>query len=304
MAKRVSPAIQPPLCEALSLAFWYKKDLRRHLNSCLVGQRELVAQLDWSDYKRNIVGQLVDTLDADQHKYFESFLALILGTADVTNPTHLKRLDDGDRKYSDAVTALDSLREQVEPYRRMKSDEDAADRRRELDRKRALDRQAVTTQLEKMRALFVSINQQDPQARGYSLEKFLNSLFELYDIDAKGPFSLTGEQIDGAFTLEGTEFLVEAKWRSEKTATSDLDIFAGKIGRKLDNTLGLFLSMNGFQDTALSLHSHSRPVMILMDGADLSAVVEGRISMPELIIRKRQHAARTGEIMLSAYGLQ
>jgi hypothetical protein len=43
--------------------------------------------------------------------------------------------------------------------------------------------------------------------------------------------------------------------------------------------------------------------MILMDGADLSAVVEGRISMPDLLRRKRQHAARTGEIFLSAYHL-
>jgi hypothetical protein len=43
--------------------------------------------------------------------------------------------------------------------------------------------------------------------------------------------------------------------------------------------------------------------MILMDGADLSAVVDGRITLPELLSRKRQDAARTGEILLSAYKL-
>jgi hypothetical protein len=93
MAKHVSPAILPPLREALTLAFWFKPDLRRHLNSCLPDHRALVAQLDWSDYKRNIVGQLVDTLHADQHKYLDALLTLILGTADITDPAHLKRLD-------------------------------------------------------------------------------------------------------------------------------------------------------------------------------------------------------------------
>ena len=113
MAKQVRPAILPPLREALTLAFWFKPDLRRHLNSCLPEQRGLIAQLDWSDYKRNIVGQLIDTLDADQHKYFDALLTLILGTADITDPAHLKRLDDGEHKYADAVAALDSLRAQV-----------------------------------------------------------------------------------------------------------------------------------------------------------------------------------------------
>lgn len=41
--------------------------------------------------------------------------------------------------------------------------------------------------------------------------------------------------------------------------------------------------------------------MILMDGSDLSAVMEGRIELPELLTRKKQHAARTGEIFISAY---
>ena len=145
----------------------------------------------------------------------------------------------------------------------------------------------------------------NPSAGGAEARLFtrdlLNSLFNMYDIDAKGPFRVAGEQIDGAFTFEDTEFLLEAKWRSEKTAASDLDTFAGKIGRRLDNTLGMFLSMNGYHDTAESLHSQARAVMILMDGADLSAVVEGRISMPELLSRRRRHAARTGEILLNAY---
>ena len=298
--KRISPAVLQPLKEALALAFWYKPDLRAFLASCLPS-RTLIAQLDWTAYKRTIVAQLIDTLAADQHKYFDDLLNLILATADITDPAHLKRIDDGERKYTEAVTALTTLRQQVEPYRRLRSAEEEAERRREADRARAERQRAMTEKLEQLRQLFFEIVSQDPQQRGYSLERFLNELFALFDIDAKAPFRIVGEQIDGAFTFEGTEFLLEAKWRQDKSETADLDSFAGKIGRKLDNTLGLFLSMNGFQDSAVELHSQGRAVMILMDGADLSAVVEGRIELPELVSRKRQHAARTGDIYLKAY---
>jgi hypothetical protein len=298
--KRVSPAILPPLKEALTLSFWYKPDLRAHLAVCL-SNKQLVAQLDWTAYKRNIVGTLVDLLAAEQHLYFDDLLSLILSTADLTDPAHLKRLEDGERKYAAAVGALATLRKQVDPYRRMRDEEEEAERQREADRARSEIQQAVVKRLEELRQDFYRIIGEAEQQRGYSLELLLNGLFTLFDIDAKGPFRIRGEQIDGAFTLEGNEFLLEAKWQAAKTPTSDLDTFAGKINRKLDNTLGLFVSMNGYQETALELGANGRPVMVLMDGSDLSAVLEGRVELPQLLRRKRQHAAQTGEIYLSAY---
>ncbi len=300
MSKRISPAILPPLKEALTLAFWYKPDLRAFLNACF-SDRQLVAQLDWTDYKRNIVGRLVDTMNESQHRYFDDLLNLILATADMADAAHLKRVDDGPRKYRDAVSALSTLRNQVEPYRRLRSDEEAAERRREADRARAEIQKAVNEKLELLKQDFYAIVKQGEQERGYSLERFLNELFTLFDIDAKGPFRIVGEQIDGAFTIAGNEFLLEAKWQTARTAGVELDSFAGKIQRRLDNTLGLLLSINGYQETAIELHSRARPVMILMDGADLIAVLEGRISLPALLSRKRQHAARTGEIALSVH---
>jgi len=299
--RRISPSVLHPLKEALMLAFWYKNDLRAFLTSCL-GRGDLVAHLDWTDYKRSIVAQLVDSLAADQHRHFDDLLNLILATADITDPSHLKRVEDGERKYADAVAALDTLRKMVEPYRKLRSDEEEADRRREAERIKAEMERAVAEKLAELKASFYEIVALPAQPRGYALEKFLNGLFALFDIDAKAPFKITGEQIDGAFTFEG-EFLVEAKWQDAPTPTSDLDSFAGKVGRKLDNTLGLFLSMNGFQPSAIELHSQGRPVMILMDGSDLNAVIDGRISLPNLLRRKRQHAARTGEVFIRAYDL-
>lgn len=299
--KRVSAAIVAPLTEALSLAFWYKKDLRAFLSTALP-DLGLVSHLDWTDYKRNIVAQLVDTLAKNQSKYLEEFLNLILATADISDPNHLKRLEDGQQKYEEAAAALATLQKQVGPYRQLRSDAQEADRhRREEDARNAVQRATREKLLELKQLLYELAAEADHQKRGYALEKLLNRLFALYDIDAKASFRIIGEQLDGGFTFENTEYLFEAKWRNEKSNVADLDSFAGKIGRKLENTLGLFLSVNGFQDSAIKTYSQNRPVLFLMDGSDLSAVLEDRIGLPELLTRKRQHASHTGEVFISAY---
>jgi hypothetical protein len=50
-----------------------------------------------------------------------------------------------------------------------------------------------------------------------------------------------GEQIDGAFKLEGWYYLVECKWTQKLTDIRQLDSLYGKIGRSGKQTLGLFL---------------------------------------------------------------
>ena len=88
----------------------------------------------------------------------------------------------------------------------------------------------------------------DHQRRGYRLEKILREVFELFDLDPRASFKIVGEQIDGAFTFEGTDYLFEGKWQQVAVSAADLDVLAGKLSRKLDNTLGLFLSVNGFSE--------------------------------------------------------
>lgn len=300
MSKIVSPAAAHALREALSVVYHYKADLRAFLASCLGDHRDLVSQLDWTAYKRNVVTTLVSSLERQQPRFTDTLLNLMLATAEL-DVQHLKRLDDGGKQYNLALGALKVLREQVEPYRAARNAAEDATRRKEEERARAEQRRAVTEKVEELKQQFLALFAKPPQERGYALERLLNDLFAVFDIDAKAPFRLVGEQIDGAFTYEG-EYLLEAKWHQELTPVADLDIFSSKVKRKLDNTLGLFVSMTGFQPTAVDVHSN-RAVIILMDGADLMAVLEGRIELPELLKRKRQHAARTGEIYLRAYDI-
>jgi hypothetical protein len=102
----------------------------------------------------------------------------------------------------------------------------------------------------------------------------------------------------GAFLLDGTDYLFEAKWQQDASNASELDAFAAKVRRKLENTLGVFLSMNGFSQDGVVAHSAGGAVVILADGADLMAVLEERIDFVSLLQRKKRHAARTGNIYL------
>lgn len=92
-----------------------------------------------------------------------------------------------------------------------------------------------------------------------------------------------------------------AKWQQQLVSADDLDSFAGKLGRKLDNTLGLFISVNGFSEDGVKARSSGRRLMILMDGSDLMAVLEGRIDLVQLLLRKRRKAAETGNIYLKIH---
>jgi hypothetical protein len=53
--------------------------------------------------------------------------------------------------------------------------------------------------------------------------------------------------------------------------------FAGKINGKRKNTLGLFVSIDGFSAECLQTTSSDLRCLILMDGMDLNAILTDRI---------------------------
>jgi len=67
---------------------------------------------------------------------------------------------------------------------------------------------------------------------------------------------------------------------------------------KLKNTLGLFISINGFSPECTSTKAEGLKAMILMDGADLNAILDVRIDFHEMLYRKRRYASQTGNIYL------
>ncbi|WP_136082925.1 hypothetical protein [Pontiella desulfatans] len=301
MTKMVSATAVQALKEALCLIYWYKADLRSFLQNTIT-DRSAVSQADWEGYKRQIVSDVVDLLCQDQEKYLGDIRRLFHEVAKMTSFRHLEQLEDGKAKAEKARVAVAELQRIVEVH------DEATDEARKIKERRAKEAErlrhstAVREKLDEIKSRYMSlVSTCTPQQRGFELERVMYDLFNLFDLDPRASFRNIGEQIDGAFSMEGTDYLFEAKWQQDPCAISDLDSFAGKVNRKLDNTLGLFLSINGFSEDGVRAHSTGRPVIILMTGADLMAVVEERIDFVSLLLRKRKHAAQTGNILLQIH---
>lgn len=298
MTKQIAPAAIEALKEALTYVYWYKSNLRSFLTQCL-SDPAVLSRLNWSDYKRNIVATLVNHLAAHQDVYQRDLLRLMTAVSQISNFSHLSKLEDGECKSQAAKAAVTALRGQLKGHQDLEEEARRAEERRKEAHQRVMQVNAVQQQLEAVKAEFFELVVSDnPQQRGLLLEKVLRGLFELFDLDPKASFRITGEQIDGAFSFEGTDYLLEAKWQKVPVAAADLDGLAGKLSRKLENTLGLFLSVDGYSEDAVKTHSSGRRLVILMDGSDLMAVLEGRIDLVQLLLRKRRHAAETGNIYL------
>jgi hypothetical protein len=297
MRQKLSPLAVQAFEDALSKIYWYKDDLKRFLIRGL-GDSSLVNKANWNEPKKLIVRTIVDLLIDDQALYQETLLFLLTEVSNFQDFTHLEKLEDGRKKSSDAREAVANLREMMKSH-----EEVSLERLKFVERKlkhaeTSKNHIAVQERLNHLsqRCADLAIRL-TPQQRGFALEKLMYELFDLFDLDPKASFKIQGEQIDGAFSLEGSDYLFEAKW-SALVSADEMDKFASKVQRKLDNTRGLMLSMDGYQPDGVAAHSRQRPVIILMTGADLMAIFEGRITFPDLLVRKRRHASQTGNILL------
>jgi hypothetical protein len=298
MRKKVAPAAIVALREALTNLYWYKGDLRSFLSSAL-SNPTLLGRVNWGDYKRNIVGDVVGYLERRQDEYQADLLRLMSEVARVEDFSHLSRLEGGKEKAETARAAVQALRKLTIAHEAVFEGQRQKEERRERAHEALLRTTAVRNVLEGLTKDYVELlGSKEPQQRGYQLERIMRELFVLFDLDPRASFKLVGEQIDGAFTFEATDYLFEGKWQQEAVRAGDLDVLAGKLSRKLDNTLGLFLSVNGFSEDGVKAHSSGRRLMLLMDGSDLMAVLEGRIDLIQLLLRKRREASQTGTIYL------
>lgn len=285
------------LREALAVAWWYKPDLERFVRTC-VPHSEVVARLNFGMTKREVAAELTGFLGADA-RYTATVVDLMreLCSLDASFP-HLARLEDGQLKVVAARAAIDALRQQYEVHSGLVAERAEAAERRAEAREASETRQATGIRLEALKTKFTTMLGMDPQRRAYELQAVLRELFDLFDLDPKASFAISGEQIDGAFSFDGDDYLLEARWQQDPADPAALRDFAGKIDTKLKTTLGVFVSINGFTDAAVRNHSRRGANMFLVNGEDLYAILDGWARLPDVLVRKRRHASQTGDIYL------
>lgn len=300
--QRISANAIHALKVALTAGFWFKKDLYNYAKAAVGGEPTFLAGIDWIDkdtLKRDSVSTFVDRLVREQDDHQDLLLALLVDVANrpTSHNSHAPRTRHPrsrlPRRRSPTSRAWSSPTSRRSPSTRRLAT-------RLLPRERRRPISATKQRLAELKTRYLEIVQMEPRPRGFALEPFLRDLFDTFDLDPKASFKISGEQIDGGFTLDSEHFILEAKWEDSPADRAALDVFAAKVDRKSENTLGLFVAISGFNDAAIKAHSKPRSQLILMDGADLYAVLDDRIDLRELLRRKRRHAAMTGDIRLTA----
>lgn len=297
IVKKISPQALLALKDALAAIYWKKKELRQFIELTM-SNPSIVSTIDWQEnHKYESVSQLIDRMSARQDIYKDDLFGLLQEVSNFNDFSHLTYWDEKGTLVKRAKEAVSKLRNQTKGYFEIIEELKKVEDRRSANLERVKQTISFSAKLEKLKTSFFEIaTGSDPQKRGYQLEGLLNDIFHLFDLDPKSAFKIKGEQIDGSFTFDNQDYILEAKWQKQLVNAGDLYKFGGKISGKLKNTLGLFISLDGFSSECTETGSPLLKSMILMDGEDLMFVLEGRISLNEMIFIKRRHASDTGEI--------
>ncbi|MGP8432372.1 restriction endonuclease [Paraburkholderia fungorum] len=206
-----------------------------------------------------------------------------------------------DPYYFDKLKKLDraAATRNLEHLRQLQEIRDAkikADRERRTAQDEA--RQRPTASLDKLRSEYLDLlaNKTSRQQRGYALERILAELSRLSQLETTEAFRVNGEQVDGALKFDGEHYLIEAKWQERSSSNEPVYQFAGKVAGKLYGR-GLFISVNGFSpEVVRSLIIGKEIQTLFIDGEDLILVLEGHLTMREMIDRKVKAAQTRGLI--------
>jgi len=300
--KRISTEAYQALRDALPVVTWYKKPFESLLRTALREYPDLVGALNFSDTKRHVADELVRRLVAQEDRYQDAAIELMTELASMTRFPDIERLTEPDRSnlLDGARAGVEHLKEITEQFSGRQEELLRLKAEREVNAARAADSHKFSDELSELQARFLVLQSSaNPQQRGRDLERLLNDIFRLFDMEPRLGYTTATEQIDGSLTFDTDDYLLEAKWLSAPVSRADLDVFATKVRRKGKNALGLFVAVNGFSRPALDAYLESTP-FITMDGSDLYLLLEGRLRLDDLLKAKRRHANDTGSCFLPA----
>jgi Restriction endonuclease len=146
-----------------------------------------------------------------------------------------------------------------------------------------------------LQSALLNLSMLAPAPRGYAFEKYLKQLFDAFGLEARSPFRLVGEQIDGSFLLGNEIYLLEAKWQNEPSGVGELHGFHGKVEQKATWSRGVFVSYSGFSEDGLHAFGRGKRV-ICLDGLDLAEALNKELPFNNVLERKVRHAAETGVV--------
>jgi hypothetical protein len=283
--------IREAIIQVCGRAFFYKDPLRAFLLGAGVPAHIYDKYYDSPKFKigRYVLSDL-DAMGEEGHRIQRRI---------ITEFCNLRTIPDPAVENKDAATqALRHLKELALAQRIVAEEQRSVSEQRTQEvrlKQAALAARAQKVEELKKHFYEMAAPSYDPQKRGYGLEDLLAELFQLYDITYRPPYRTQTEQIDGHFQYKGFDYLVEARWRKNQPAESDLSAFKRKVEKKITSTRGLFASIVGFRtEVVFELAKGTSSNLILVDGSDIILILEGQISLIDALDIKIDKAAQEG----------
>jgi hypothetical protein len=137
----------------------------------------------------------------------------------------------------------------------------------------------------------------DRNRAGLTLEKVLNRMFEIFDLQPRQPFRVVGEQIDGSFVFDSHVYLMESKWEKDPLPEADLLVFRGKIEGKSTFTRGVFIALNDISIPARDAITRGKaPSFFVVNGHDLLMILSDVISLPDFLKQRVRLLGEEGRV--------
>lgn len=237
--------------------------------------------------KREIASKIIAAIE--NHASYEKIMHSIIKTASEWNQFHL-----ADNEY-EARATVQKAREVLDVLDLW---EEKEARQREQAREKAEKEKYVQKEKELIKQLqllllmydSISGKNEHPQSRGTMLEDIVNRLFNAYDLTEQLTVlqafrrNNNGEQIDGAFKLDGWHYIVEMKWTSQVSGIRELDSLLGKVSRSGKQTMGVFISINGWSSHVVDLlKQNPEKSIFLMSGYDLRIALTKQVDLIKML---------------------
>lgn len=303
MAKQLSYYFISLVRDACLKVFWRKKTLAAFLRQYHINE-SLISPLFHEQTKAEVLSEIFARFSYNQtEEKQETVLAIAKDLSEMISFPDLEKWEDSDAKICEAKKAVCLLRQQYEKLIISFIDTGDAETRRQSKEKREIC-MSFEAQFQSFSERLIRIaSMAGQQKAGYEFENWIYEFSVFNDIETRKPYKgIDGRQIDGALTFNGDTMLVEAKCTANLVGVTDIDSFRAKLGTKADNTLGLMISMAGYEKGAIMAASQGRTPFILLEGSHLfNLVMTRRLTFKEVIERIKRHAAQTGSPYLALH---
>lgn len=286
---------------ACNCTFWRKDALKLFLRQHRISDSQL-ASLTENETKRDFLARLFYALiRLPNNEGHRTILDIAYSLAEMEHFPDLENWPDTESKITKARDAISKIRPEVQKLKQAENGIAIAEKRRqqaEEERERNIASQNALQELSN--SLQNISTKQGTQEGGYEFENWFYELANFAEIPSRKSYKdSNGRQIDGSITIDGITFLIECKFIKEQVGSQDIDIFLSKIATKADNTMGIMISMSGYNQNAIRNASRDRTPLLLLDFTHIyMLVLPGMMNLKEVVQRVWRHASQTGESFL------